>query len=217
GTRTLTNSAHAAIWPRQKSPARRGIRGSSGRETSAHASTQPIVAAAMNAYPRGGISFRCSGASAAWMPALKVTASVGSPGGLAGPLAPSGRVTHGRRWAPGMRWGVRVVLMSGGQAGSLVATRLVRLCGRLWAAAGLLADNSERSAHERVDAAVVGVGAGREVRRRVPAQRARRGRAVLSHRHRFDAELSRVELGCGGGGPARGGGGGAPAARGPGG
>src|SRR5262249_52854702 len=80
-----------------------------------------------------------------------------------------------------------------------------------------LADNSERSAHERVDAAVVGVGSGREVRRRVPAQRVRGRSAVRPHLHRVGAELSGVELGCGGGGGGGGGGAGGPGARGPGG
>src|SRR5262249_33602344 len=95
-------------------------------------------------------------------------------------------------------------------AGSPLATRLVRLCGRPWA---LLADNSERSAHEGVDAAVVGVGSGREVRRGVPAQRVGRRRAVRLHRHRVGAELSRVELGGGGRVREREGDAGAPVAR----
>src|SRR5262249_51821286 len=135
------------------------------------------------------------------MPALKVTKSASSAASLdvlMMPSAPSGGFTRRRRSALGVRCGVRVVLMSGGAGGWPRAAGPARLRGRPWAWAGLLADNSERSAHERVDAAVVGVGSGREVRRRVPAQRARRGRAVLSHRHRIDAELSRVELGCGG-------------------
>src|SRR5262249_59496001 len=68
-----------------------------------------------------------------------------------------------------------------------------------------LADDSEGAAHERVDAAVVGVGSGREVVRGVPAERVRRRCAVWPHRRRVGAELSGVELGRGGG--VRGGGG----------
>src|SRR5262245_25507195 len=108
------------------------------------------------------------------MPALKVTQSASSPASLDVPVmpsAPSGGVTRRRRRALAMPSGVSVLLMSGGPAGPPTATRLVRLCGRLWAWGRLLADNSERSAHERVDAAVVGVGSGREVRRRAPVQR----------------------------------------------
>src|SRR5262249_60781901 len=71
-----------------------------------------------------------------------------------------------------------------------------------------LADDSEGAAHERVDAAVVGVGSGREVVRGVPAERVRRRCAVWPHRRRVGAELSGVELGRGGGGRAGGGGGG---------
>src|SRR5262249_56683422 len=72
-----------------------------------------------------------------------------------------------------------------------------------------LADDSEGAAHERVDAAVVGVGSGREVVRGVPAERVRRRCAVWPHRRRVGAELSGVELGRGGRGGAWGGGGGA--------
>src|SRR5262249_56486367 len=61
-----------------------------------------------------------------------------------------------------------------------------------------LADDSEGAAHERVDAAVVGVGSGREVVRCVPAERVRRRCAVWPHRRRVGAELSGVELGRGG-------------------
>src|SRR5262249_34530574 len=78
-----------------------------------------------------------------------------------------------------------------------------------------LADNSERSAHERVDAAVVGVGSGREGRRRVPAPRVRGRRAVRPHLDRVGAELSGVELGCGGRVGEREGDAGAPVARDP--
>src|SRR5262245_59399904 len=98
-------------------------------------------------------------------------------------------------------------------AGSPVATRPGRLCGRPWASGRLLADNAERSAHEGMDAAVVAVGSGWEVRRCAPPQRVRRRRTVRPHGHRIDAELSRVELGCGGRVREREGDTGAPVAR----